>query len=371
MTIIALFFSFLSRFLLRYRAKRERVSKLEKQGKRLIVHAGRHKTGSSAIQQSLFSQLDHPEFDYLNVGEANASLIINRSFRQESILANTPTEHKPHKKIALEKAFERLRCAVDSAIKPNIILSAESVSLMEEQEFQQFLSFFSDYFEEIELHAYFRPPKSDMESAFAQRLKHGFASCSEKVTFMHKRRFEMFEKHLGRSSLHYYRYDRTDFPSKDVVAHFCQKVGLSPSLPPMRLANTRLSLPSVQLLYMYRKYYPEISVLDSGLIRALGCLSGPAFRYHSSLFLKNYEDPVDSFQWLEQRSGKSFHEDVRRDDVLGITGERDLLDLTEIAQSWLAEHLEMPPLKLLSGSSAVKRIADGLRFFAEQQRCRR
>ena len=36
-----------------------------------------------------------------------------------------------------------------------------------------------------------------MESAFSQKLKTGPVSCLDKVTYKHRGRFEMFERHLG------------------------------------------------------------------------------------------------------------------------------------------------------------------------------
>ena len=46
----------------------------------LFIHGGMHKTGSSAIQKYLYEHLDHPQFEYLSAGRANASNIVLEAF---------------------------------------------------------------------------------------------------------------------------------------------------------------------------------------------------------------------------------------------------------------------------------------------------
>ena len=48
--------------------------------KRLIVHIGIHKTGTSSIQDSLALNLDDPGFEYISLGAPNGSLALSRAF---------------------------------------------------------------------------------------------------------------------------------------------------------------------------------------------------------------------------------------------------------------------------------------------------
>ena len=302
--------------------------------RKLWIHAGRHKTGSSAIQVNLYQRLEDPKYDYLDLGKPNASSVINNAFNP-----NIANAGKGDPAERAERARGTLRRAIAGSKRPNAILSAESISLLAENDFAALIEFLRDYFDDIELVAYFRPPKSDMESAFAEKLKTGFAELEAPVNFMHRRRFEGFENHLDKEKIHYLRYAAEDFPDGNVVTHFCRHIGITMPPSSTTLANERLSLPAVRLLYLYRKRHPQMRAEDRLLVEQLAKLQGPPLRFHSSLFKRKFQDPLGSFSWLESRSGRSFDEDVNADDALGIQEEADLEIIDTESCNWLAQKL--------------------------------
>ena len=324
--------------------------------RRLWVHAGRAKTGSTAIQQSLYSHLDHPNFAYLDIGKPNLSNLINKIFR-----SNRRPNESSQTAVDRKQGKKRIDRAIASTTKNNIILSAETISLLEEQDFIDFLDYFRQHFDEITFLTYFRPPKSDMESAFCEKLKHGASSSVTPIEFKHKQRFEMFERHLGKSNLRYYRYRLTDFPNKSVVSHFCNELGIAP--PPSRSfsANPRLSLPAIQLLYIYRTQFPVSAPTDKALIKVLQELDGPALRYHSSLFQRCFLDPFDSFTWLERRTDLSFYEDIEADDAIGIKDDADLFSIDDETVEWLTGKLNSTLLESAALSEQPVILAQELR----------
>ena len=332
-------------------------------GRRLLVHAGRHKTGSSAIQQSLLSLVDHLNFEYIDVGTPNLSLVINRCFRPRWVQLNNPGTGK-HVANIMASAKEQLRRAVEATYKANVILSAEDVSMLDEDEFENFLQFFRLYFKKIELLAYFRAPKPDMESAFFEKLKHNLVSSEDSVVFMHKRRFKMFEKHLGRSNMAYYRYAYSDFPNGDVVGHFWSAIGLGDSPSVKLTVNRRLSLSGMRLLYMYRLQFPQSDARDAALLEKLLEIGGPAFHFHSQLFKKNFSDPINSFRWLEERTQKSFHEEIDTYDGYSILGDSGLMQVDEYARKWLSRKVDAVLLQNATGQEQSRVVALGLRDYA-------
>ena len=52
--------------------------------------------------------------------------------------------------------------------------------------------------------------------------------------------------------------------------------------------NLRLTLPAIQLLYIYRCRYTENSPVDLVLMNELSKLSGPSLHFHSSLYERNF-----------------------------------------------------------------------------------
>lgn len=328
-----------------------------------MVHAGRHKTGSSAIQQSLLSLVDHFNFECIDVGTPNLSPIINRCFRQRWVQTNNPGT-EDHVANIMVNAKEQLRQAVEATYKTNVVLSAEDVSMLDEDEFEDFLQFFRLYFNNIELLAYFRAPKSDMESAFFQKLKHNLVSIKDSAAFMHKRRFKMFEKHLGRSNIAYYRYASSDFPNGDVAVHFWSAIGLGDAPPAKIVVNRRLSLSGMRLLYMYRSQFPQSDARDAALLEKLMEIGGPAFHFHSQLFKSNFSDPMHSFRWLEERTQKSFHEEVDEYDEYGISDDSDLMQVDQYARAWLDHMVDAVPLRNATGQTQARAVALLLRDYA-------
>ena len=328
-----------------------------------MVHAGRHKTGSSAIQQSLLSLVDHINFEYIDVGTPNLSFVINSCFRPRWVQLNNRGSGK-HVAGIMARAKEQLRQAVEATSKATVILSAEDVSMLDEDEFENFLQFFTFYFRKIELIAYFRAPKPDMESAFFEKLKHNLVSSEDSVVFMHKRRFKMFEKHLGRSNMAYYRYAHSDFPNGDVVGHFWSAIGLGDSPRVKLTVNRRLSLAGMRLLYIYRLKFPQSDARDAALLEKLLEIGGPAFHFHSQLFKRNFSDPINSFRWLEDRTQKSFDEEIETYDGDGISGDSGLMQVDEYARKWLSDKVDAVLWQSATGQEQSRAVASGLRDYA-------
>ncbi len=299
--------------------------------RRLIVHPGTHKTGTSSIQNYLFTQRQRGDFGYLQRGRANSSLWMEQAFAtlpdnaEGKALANRREARKD-----LAAALGNSRHAVD-------ILSAESISSFTIAETRDFHQFVRPYYDEIEVHIYFRPMKSKMESAFQQRLQGGFSSIYTPFTFAYFNRVTLLDTVFGCANVHVHRYSSGDFPAGDVTAHFMRAVGGEWAGNARRKSNRSLSLEAIRLLYVYRMHFPRRSPEDRQLISRLGELPGSRLRFHSSLYERLLGNGGNNVEAFEQRAGFSIREDITRHDDCGLRCEEDLTSMDAGLLDWLRE----------------------------------
>lgn len=339
-------------------------------GKRLVVHGGMHKTGSTAVQSHLFNHFSAPGHDYLHNGKANASAWMLRAFKDD--LASLPgfrrkgldsravARIRRHARDGLARAIAQRRQAAH-------ILCAESISTLERGEIERFRQFLEPFYTQIDIHFYVRPLKPRVESAFQEKLKKRLVSLQERYSHGYPRLAQEFDAVFGCKSVHFHRYDTSAFPGGDVVAHFLQQLGLSYEGLGMVRENVSLSLPAIQLLYVYRTQFPTLQPADDSLVRKLGELSGPALRFHSKLFAGMIECSAETEQRVrefERRAGFSMSERSSVNEPYALKSEQDLLAVPQEALQWLAGELGDTHVLFERSQGRQLRIAEAVRDLA-------
>lgn len=308
--------------------------------RRLIIHAGMRKTGSSAIQEYLFHALDHPEFGYFPTRIPNASLLMTQSFKRDfDQLPQFRGNGWSSKQVQAirersRKQFARLasRCK-----RPTTILSAETVSSFSAEEAADLKDFAGRDFNDIQVVIYIRSPHHRAESVFQERLKNGYARLSDPVPSNFDRLGNTFDEVFGRENVVFRRFSPPEFAGGSVVADFLGFVGIPFTELPETPVNSSLTLPAVQLLYVYRKYFPEFASGDKCLVAQLSKVQGERFRMHPDLIRTVVREKPDSRNWLVSRVGIAPQETLDQD--VGVRGESDLLALSGEALAWLEEQL--------------------------------
>ena len=314
--------------------------------KQLAIHAGSHKTGSSAIQRYLYEHRDELEqqgVHYLHRGNANSSLWMLRAFKRD--LAQLPAFS--HLGLDEEgvlrlrtRARKRLARLAGASEAPLAVLSAEAIGAFAHEELQELYDVTSAHYPRIVIHQYFRPMKARMESAYQERLKHGFATLDQKFHLGYNRRVELLDGVFGRDNVNIYKYDGAVFPDGDVVKHFLGALDIAPPGGiATRAFNTGLSLPAVRLLYVYRKFNPDLMPGDRQIVKALARLQGDDFRFHSSLFDALLATGPNAVTLFERRAGFSITEDIQADDNIGIATEQALTDISPESLLWLQQQV--------------------------------
>ncbi len=138
--------------------------------------------------------------------------------------------------------------------------------------------------------------------------------------------------------------------------HFLAQLGLgfdtSRAAAPV---NISLSLPAIQLLYVYRTFYPGPFDGDRPRVQQLAALPGVPLRFHSDLYAALIVIRPGEVERFEARAGFSVAENISADDDIAIRGEADLLAVPDASIDWLQAQ---------TGSTATIESSD-LRAIAE------
>ena len=330
----------------------------------LHLHAGFHKTGTTAIQEYLFNADLDPEYTYFHTGIANSSLIMLQAFKQD--LFDDPQFRKsnftPEDIIGIrERARTKLAARLGEIVQTHTILSAEAICTFIPAECADLHDFLKPYYDDIRVYLYVRPLKSRMESAFQENLKTRYRGLDEHFPFRFEGIIGKFDKCFGRNKVSISEFSREAFMGGDVVNHFLDQIGLVEQSYCRSEANTSLSLPAIQLLYTYRKYFPHNQPADPERIRVLASLPGENLRFHSTLFTTLLDNPKGDIEWLEQRAGFSITEDIQADDHYGIRSEQDLTDIPAESVAWLISQPGNILMRTQLGASTLLGIALGVR----------
>ena len=221
---------------------------------RLIFHVGMHKTGSSAIQESLaaasgngyiYPQLGAPPFKTQHTD----ALITLFSSKLDIIVENYRLAAKSFRPSDQDEA--RIRQAARDAGSGPVILSSEGAyAFLRKDDLIGMHKFIQDVFEDVTIAGYVREPLTYLSSVFQQSIK-----TSRTATFTpgykQYRNFRKFDKIIGRDKVILWAFDPDSFPNRDVVEHFTTHFGLT--APSMRV-NASLSHPAVAAIYRLNKH---------------------------------------------------------------------------------------------------------------------
>ena len=221
--------------------------------KKVFVHIGLHKTGSSSIQQSLRYYDDGSTF-YAELGFANHSEPLISAFSSNFLeyrnfikMGFEPEKIKNLKKSTLDK--------LNSEIKKNrnqMILSGEDLSDLKEADIRKLLNFFKEKNIELVIVAYIRNPKDWRMSIFQQKIKGGERDLQKAFAenFRSIKRLQRFKSVFESSNVVIKNFSRSKLRNGCVVEDFCAQVNID---PPKQIinANESLSLSAIKLLFLF------------------------------------------------------------------------------------------------------------------------
>jgi len=346
---------------------------------RCILHFGMPKTGSTSIQESLYSGLTDPDFYYPDLGHPNHGMFLFGAFSEKPELYHA--NHKlgiDREQLLSERpaVLQRLADEISRCGPRTMVLSAEELFSFGRSEAAALLAFFLNQGRHLQLVAYVRPIRGWMESRFTQALvepgltlpKEMFAWVANSKTWC--RHIQSKDDVFGRDRVTLWPFLPAHFPQGCVVQDFCRRIGMKRPPEVIHRSNERLALPAIRLLYAYRTLGPGYGIGPSvmnenaNLLRHLEKLTEPRFHFHSEWLDDYCRRNETDIAWIESRLGASLRDGIGEDkDDHAIRVESDLLAFSPESLEWLAERTGTSFRKLTHGDpSDVAATVHRLRF---------
>lgn len=282
---------------------------------RLVLNIGMHKTGSSAIQQSLHG-FERDGVSYFNVGPPNHSAIFATMFMPD------PESYGAHRKNnrslgdvheLRDKFFRRsARLLRNRTAFHTVIASAEDLVLMDGPTLVALRNWAQDNFDEIMLVGYVRPPLSFMSSSLQQRVAGGVGWSFGQLYPHYRDKFEKFDTIFGRERVTLVKFDRKTLHAGDVVLDFARRAGANLRPEDVISANEARSLETTAALQAQRVLgrgwlnYPGSPRDNNALVTALRELGTSKIVLHPDTMAAIVARHKDDLDWITERLGVAF-----------------------------------------------------------------
>ena len=312
--------------------------------RRCIVHFGLLKTGSTSIQQALFTESNKSGFSYLHLGSPYIGRKLMTAFCCPAWrIAPDLRRTEPADALTVREDLAR---SIATENPGPLIVSCESLSLFTESELSDFFKFLQSQGLTPEATAYIRDYDSWSESVFQQSCRYGTWNSSFFPLGSGAYRFavEKFDRLLGAEKVRLWKYDRKDFPGGCVVRDFLQRLGFGNYGGPSPQLNEGLGLEATKLLLAYHRSNLG-EVCDVATFRANAQLAahtrslpGPPVRFHADTINERMLLESADLEWMETRLGQCVR-GSRCNQSSGsfIRCEEDLSKFSREALEWLQE----------------------------------
>jgi hypothetical protein len=304
-------------------------------GKKAVVHIGTDKTGTSAIQNALFSArtalLSEARILYPSIA-ANQSIPLWTMFHNGPHRALQRIEPEATDEKSISRVREKFKASLDedfgSPHWETLVISAEDLSQLYPEEVNQFTKWLLEYVNDIRVVAYVRHPVDWTRSVVQEELKQG-ETLGEVFEDMPRpkwrRRFTPWLEALGSERFHLVSYEEAR-ENGGLVASFCDVAGLPREtvLPLASSTSTNESMSHeatllADSLNRQRPLYRDGKLSTERRwygIDAIMTVPGNRFRLSPENRAKAGTDNRQDLQWLNDSFNTNLYPDVFEDGPL-------------------------------------------------------
>ena len=323
-----------------------------------ILHIGMPKTGTTAIQSSLFKSLRDKRFRLVTLdsyfgNRTMSAAFMPTEFGRASIFFRGvgPDRMRTIQSNAIAYLDRRLRQARRSGQVP--IMSAEMIWMFSEEQLRVLASFLADRGFRPRVYGYLRAPLDMLESVLQQKIKVGRTEPWKELLEMMegrplRRGISVLDDVFGQAAVDLEYYDPDSFAGKCVVMDFCERAGIEFNGDEVVRVNESLNMNAIKFLHAIGRYRiaqgksmpASMTAMEllkwESLVHVLRAVPGPPLRLHSSL-TSTFADSFKAEQpLLEKRLGRSapLTFATRRNDE-GIRSEAELSSFDRGTLDWL------------------------------------
>lgn len=228
--------------------------------KKVYLHIGMHKTGSSSIQEALAS-LRSKEFLYCDLMHPNHSMAFYTLFSKNYLNYHEWKKQGFEESEIIQKKKDYLKILENNLISNSykkLIFSAESISLLNDDEKKDMINFFRYYGFEINIICYVRDPLSYAYSSFQQDIKSGSINIKEKYTPNYFLRLDEFNNNSLINSLTVRDYSQ--LKDNNIVNDLFNILGIKDKCKKNYFSNKRLSISALKIIFLLNNHlinYPQ------------------------------------------------------------------------------------------------------------------
>lgn len=316
--------------------------------RKVYIHIGMHKTGSTSIQNTLYDQLDDTSFMYADFGSPNhsAGVVSVFSSQPERLISKLKTQNHNGLEAFNKNILSNFENQLSKSNKENFLISGEAINSLENAELIRFKEYLLKHFSDIKVVAYIRSPTSYIQSAFQQRVKNNLGKFAlDRLYPNYKQHFIKFDRIFGQEHVELWKFSPDKFVNGDVVQDFCHKIGVNADNINTKRYNDSLTKEAVALLYTYNKIYPKneetsrVYKTNRILLDTMRRMRGEKLKFCSHLteniLIKNSSD----ISWMENRLGDSLAEPDAGPDC-NVSSESDLMTFHQQAINELLTHID-------------------------------
>ena len=325
-----------------------------------ILHIGMPKTGTTAIQSSLFESLRDKRFRLITLdsyfgNRTMSAAFMPTEFDRASIFFRGvgPDQMRSLQSTAIAYIDRSLRSARRSGQVP--IMSAEMIWMFSEEQLRTLAAFLTTRGFCPKVYGYIRAPLDMLESVFQQKVRVGRNEpWKELLGIMQgpplRLEISLLDAVFGQASVDLKYFDPDTFPDRCVVMDLCERAGIEFDRDKVVRVNESLNINAIKFLCAIGKYRiaqgksmpPSMSAMEmlkwESLVDVLSAVPGPSLRLHPSL-TSTFAESFTAYQpSLEKRLGRSIPSTlaVRRSDE-GVRLEAELSSFDRVALDWLEE----------------------------------